>query len=87
MRRERTAVHLLFFLAGMAIGTWTARIPAIKESLGLDAGRLSLALLAIAAGAVAGMTTVGRLAPRRLIPATLAGGGVPEVSRTAASRA
>ncbi|MER6582040.1 MFS transporter [Nonomuraea sp. NPDC001023] len=81
MRRERTAVYLLFFLAGLAIGTWTARIPAIKESLGLDAGRLSLALLAIAAGAVAGMTTVGRLVDRYgssrvMIPAALSQGAV-----------
>ncbi|MEU5869327.1 MFS transporter [Nonomuraea sp. NPDC047529] len=81
MRRERTAVYLLFFLAGMAIGTWTARIPAIKEGLGLDAGRLSLALLAIAAGAVAGMTTVGRLVDRYgssrvMIPAALLQGVV-----------
>jgi predicted MFS family arabinose efflux permease len=76
MRRERTAVYLLFFLAGTAIGTWTARIPAIKESLGLGDGQLSLALLAIAAGAVAGMTAVGRLVDRYgssrvMIPAAL----------------
>ncbi|NUP78456.1 MAG: MFS transporter [Nonomuraea sp.] len=81
MRRERVAVHLLFFLAGMAVGTWTARIPAIKGSLGLDEGRLSLALLAIAAGAVAGMTAVGRLVDRYgssrvMIPAALLQGVV-----------
>ncbi|TDC99409.1 MFS transporter [Nonomuraea deserti] len=81
MRRERTAVHLLFFLCGAAIGTWTARIPAIKHDLGLSDGRLSLALLAIAAGAVAGMTVVGRLVDRYgsarvMIPAALAQGVV-----------
>ncbi|TLF66406.1 MFS transporter [Nonomuraea sp. KC401] len=81
MRRERTAVHLLFFLCGAAIGTWTARIPAIKDELGLSDGRLSLALLAIAAGAVAGMSVVGRLVDRYgsarvMIPAALAQGVV-----------
>ncbi|MGW0810357.1 MFS transporter [Nonomuraea sp. NPDC002799] len=81
MRRERTAVYLLFFLAGAAIGTWTARIPAIKEHLGLGDGQLSLALLAIAAGAVIGMTAVGRLVDRYgssrvMIPAALLQGVV-----------
>lgn len=79
--RERVAVYLLFFLAGAAIGTWTARIPAIKERLGLGDGQLSLALLAIAAGSVLGMTVVGRLVDRHgsarvMIPAALAQGVV-----------
>ncbi|WP_188196325.1 MFS transporter [Nonomuraea sp. SYSU D8015] len=79
MRRERTAVYLLFFLAGAAVGTWTARIPAVKERLGLGDGEFSLALLAIAAGAVVGMTAVGRLVDRHgshrvMIPAALVQG-------------
>ncbi|HUR09316.1 MAG TPA: MFS transporter, partial [Nonomuraea sp.] len=81
MNRPRVAVYLLFFLAGAAIGTWTARIPAIKQDLGLSDGRLSLALLAIAAGAVAGMQAVGRLVDRYgssrvMIPAALLQGVV-----------
>ncbi|SDI30612.1 MFS transporter [Nonomuraea jiangxiensis] len=76
LMRERTAVYLLFFLSGAAIGTWTARIPAIKERLGIGEGQLSLALLAIAAGSVVGMTVVGRLVDRYgssrvVIPAAL----------------
>lgn len=62
--RGRVAVCLLFLLAGMAVGTWTARIPAIKQQLELSDGRLSLALLGIAAGAIAGMQAVGRLVDR-----------------------
>ncbi|MEU4226511.1 MFS transporter [Nonomuraea sp. NPDC026600] len=81
MNRARVAVYLLFFLAGAAIGTWTARIPAIKQDLGLSDGRLSLALLAIAAGAVVGMQAVGRLVDRYgssrvMIPAALLQGVV-----------
>ncbi|TYB71122.1 MFS transporter [Nonomuraea sp. PA05] len=81
MRRERVAVYLLFFLSGTAIGTWTARIPAIKERLELGDGQLSLALLAVAAGAVVGMTAVGRLvdrygSARAVVPAALAQGAV-----------
>jgi predicted MFS family arabinose efflux permease len=80
-RRARLAVHGLFLLAGMAIGTWTARIPAIKEHLALSDGRLSLALLGIAAGAIFGMQIVGRLVDRYgsrrvMIPAALAQGAV-----------
>ncbi|MEV1179503.1 MFS transporter, partial [Nonomuraea sp. NPDC049784] len=81
LRRERTAVYLLFFLAGTAMGTWTARIPAIKEHLELGDGQFSLALLAIAGGAMAGMTAVGRLVDRHgssrvMIPAALLQGVV-----------
>ncbi|MFF3438609.1 MFS transporter [Streptosporangium sp. NPDC002721] len=62
--RGRVAVYLLFLLAGMAIGTWTARIPSIKQGLGLSEGELSIGLLGIAAGAIAGMQVVGRLVDR-----------------------
>ncbi|MEW9529522.1 MFS transporter [Microbispora sp. NPDC049125] len=62
--RARVAVYGLFLLAGMAIGTWTARIPAIKGGLRLSDGELSLALLGIAAGAITGMQVVGRLVDR-----------------------
>ncbi|MEV4749160.1 MFS transporter [Streptosporangium sp. NPDC049248] len=62
--RGRVAVYLLFLLSGMAIGTWTARIPSIKQGLGLSEGELSIALLGIAAGAIAGMQVVGHLVDR-----------------------
>ncbi|WP_433258917.1 MFS transporter [Streptosporangium sp. CA-135522] len=62
--RGRIAVCLLFLLSGMAIGTWTARIPSIKQALELSDGRLSIGLLGIAAGAIAGMQAVGRLVDR-----------------------
>ncbi|WP_329081984.1 MFS transporter [Streptosporangium sp. NBC_01469] len=62
--RGRVAVYLLFLLSGMSIGTWTARIPSIKQGLGLSEGELSVGLLGIAAGAIAGMQVVGRLVDR-----------------------
>ncbi|MCT9933100.1 MFS transporter [Planotetraspora sp. A-T 1434] len=79
--RARVAVFGLFLLAGMAIGTWTARIPAIKSGLHLSDGRLSLGLLGIAAGAITGMQVVGRLVDRYgsdrvMIPMALAQGVV-----------
>jgi predicted MFS family arabinose efflux permease len=55
---------LLFLLFGMALGTWTARIPAVKDHLQLSDGQLSLALLAFAVGAIIGMAFLGRLVDR-----------------------
>jgi fucose permease len=55
---------LLFLLFGMALGTWTARIPAVKDHLHLSDGQLSLALLAFAVGAIVGMAFLGRLVDR-----------------------
>ncbi|MBF9135443.1 MFS transporter [Plantactinospora sp. S1510] len=80
LRRGRIAVSLLFLLFGVAIGTWTARIPAIKERLGLTDGQLSLALLGLAAGAITGMQVTGRLvdrygAARVMLPVAFAEGG------------
>ncbi len=64
LTRARVAVCLLFLLSGTAIGTWTARIPSIKQGLQLSDGGLSLALLGIAAGAITGMQAVGPLIDR-----------------------
>ncbi|MCW2879434.1 MAG: major facilitator superfamily permease [Sphaerisporangium sp.] len=64
LRRARVAVCVMFLIPGIAIGVWTARIPALKERLALGDGQLSLALLGIAAGALAGMQIVGYLVDR-----------------------
>lgn len=81
LQRARVATYLLFLLFGMALGTWTARIPAIKHGLGLSDGQLSVGLLAFAAGAITGMQAVGRLVDRYgstkiMIPASLAEGAM-----------
>ncbi|MEV4274607.1 MFS transporter [Actinoplanes xinjiangensis] len=75
-RRGRIATSLVFLMFGAALGVWTARIPAVKESLGLSDGRLSVALLAFAAGCITGMALIGRLTDRFgssqvLVPAAL----------------
>ncbi|GAB7051076.1 MFS transporter [Catenuloplanes indicus] len=64
MKKARFATALLFLLYGTLLGVWTARIPAIKERLGLTDGLLSLALLALAAGAITGMQAAGPLVDR-----------------------
>jgi predicted MFS family arabinose efflux permease len=62
--RGRVAASLLFLLFGATLGVWTVRIPAIKHGLALSDGRLSLALLAFAAGAITGMQAIGRAVDR-----------------------
>jgi len=79
--RGRIAVALLFLLYGVILGSWTARIPAVKQRLGVSDGQLSLALLAFAAGAIVGMQAVGRLVDRYgsrrvMLPAALVDGAL-----------
>ena len=64
LSRGRVATSLLFLLFGTALGTWTSRIPAVKAGLRLSDGRLSIALLAFALGAIVGMVGLGRLVDR-----------------------
>lgn len=64
----RTGVAVVFALNGLAVATWFSRVPAVKESLGLSAGRLGLLLLAMSVGALLAMPTAG-LVTQRLGPA------------------
>ncbi|MEH0934759.1 MFS transporter [Micromonospora psammae] len=61
----RTGVAVVFALNGLAVASWFGRVPAVREALGLSAGRLGLLLLAMSAGAVLALTTAG-LATQRL---------------------
>ncbi|MCI2418571.1 MFS transporter [Saccharopolyspora sp. K220] len=63
-RQARWAVTGYFVITGAALGTWTARIPAIKQDLGLDDMQVTLALFAVAAGSVLAMQVVGHLSDR-----------------------
>ncbi|HEX9342318.1 MAG TPA: MFS transporter [Actinomycetota bacterium] len=65
VRRARIAVAVTFFVNGALIGTWAARIPAVKGHLGLDAPQLGLALLGPTLGALAGIPLAGALVARR----------------------
>jgi hypothetical protein len=51
-RASQLAVASLFAALGFNYGTWTARLPAIKDNLGLSTSQLSLMLLAAALGSV-----------------------------------
>ena len=61
---SRVAILGYFFVLGAATATWSARLPAIKESLRLSDGRLGLALFAVPAGSVLTLALSGRIADR-----------------------
>nr|WP_205808753.1 MFS transporter [Micromonospora sp. HNM0581] len=60
----RNGVAVVFALNGLAVATWFARVPAIRDGLGLTPGRLGLLLLAMSAGAIVAMPTAGLVAQR-----------------------
>ncbi|KKK04916.1 MFS transporter [Micromonospora sp. HK10] len=72
----RNGVATVFALNGLAVATWFARVPAVRDALGLSAGRLGLLLLAMSAGALVAMSTAGlvtlRLGPARTVAASTA---------------
>ncbi len=51
----RWGTSLAFLLTGFVFATWAARIPALKANLGLTDSQLSIALIGLNAGAVAGL--------------------------------
>ena len=77
LRRYRIAISIMFAIAGMTIGTWTARIPAIQHNIKMADSKLSICLLILAAGGLVGMRAAGRLIDRHgsttvMIPPALA---------------
>ncbi len=64
LRQSRVAILGYFFVLGVATATWSARLPAIKESLRLTDARLGLALFAVPAGSVLTLALSGRIADR-----------------------
>jgi len=64
LRRARIAGLAYFAVMGLADGVWLARIPAVKQNLGLSDGRLGVALLASPAGLVLVAAVADRLIAR-----------------------
>jgi MFS family permease len=63
-RAARSAVTAIFLLNGLLFGAWAARIPAVRDRLGLSDGELGLALGFIAVGSIAAMPVAGLAAAR-----------------------
>lgn len=64
LRRARLAVSLIFLIHGILVSNWLARIPAVRQNLGLAVGVLGSVLLAPAAGALIGIPLTSKLVGR-----------------------
>ena len=51
----RNAVFVIFALSGLALATWVARLPAVRDQLQLDTAMVGLLILGLSAGAVIGL--------------------------------
>ncbi len=58
----RLATLAAFMASGMLAVVWVARMPAIRDSLGLTPSEIGLVLLATALGSLASIAVVGRVA-------------------------
>lgn len=74
--RARNAVATVFALNGLAIASWMARIPEVRDLLGLTPGEIGRVLLALAAGSLVALPTSGFVVSRIGAARTVAGGSV-----------
>lgn len=74
LRRARVGISSAFLLVGVVYFTWAARLPAVKDDLGLSNGELAVALIGLEAGALVGLRLGGVLVPRTGSRAALAAG-------------
>ncbi len=63
-RQARGAVSAVFFLNGLIFGSWAARIPAVRDHVGLSDGELGIALACGAIGSIVAMPIAGGRAAR-----------------------
>jgi MFS family permease len=63
-RQARGAVAAIFFLNGLVFGEWAARIPAIRDRVGLSDGELGIVLACAAIGSILAMPVAGARAAR-----------------------
>ncbi|GGU40612.1 MFS transporter [Streptomyces violascens] len=77
VRRSRWLLAGYFAAQGEITATWASRLPAVKETVGISPGRLSIALLAASLGLIVMLSVSGRIAerprgtPRLLVAAIL----------------
>lgn len=62
--RARNGDLAVFAVNGLLFASWMARLPDVKQLLGLTPGQLGLLLLSLSAGAVIGLPAAGRVAHR-----------------------
>ncbi|WP_454083468.1 MFS transporter [Georgenia sp. Marseille-Q6866] len=62
--RRYLAVSVMFFVPGIAMSSWIARTPAIRDSLGASTAEMGLVLLGLSGGAMVGILLSGVLVAR-----------------------
>lgn len=85
--RARVAVTLAFTAHGLLAAAWVARIPQVKEHLGLGEGMMGVALLGAPAGVVAAVRFASRIVARWGSRGTTVAGGSPPRCRWSRSAA
>lgn len=74
----RNAVFVIFVLSGLSMATWVARIPGVRDDLGLgtDPSAIGLLILGMSAGAIVGLTVsslvLARFGPHKGMVGSLA---------------
>lgn len=64
LRRARSAVSVLFVLAGAVMGGWAGRIPSVRDQLGVSDGEWGLIVLAAPIGVLASLLVLSRVIDR-----------------------
>jgi len=60
----RNAVFAVFFVSGLGLASWVARIPAVRDSLRLDTALVGVLIFGLSAGSVLGLGAAVRLLDR-----------------------
>ena len=63
-KQARAAVTAIFLLNGLIFGAWAARIPAVRDRVGLSDGELGIVLACAAVGSILAMPIAGGRAAR-----------------------
>jgi fucose permease len=63
-KKKRNALFLVFFITGVALATWLARLPALRDNLGLEIFQVGLFLFGAAFGAITGLSLAALIIAR-----------------------
>ena len=64
LARARWALMGLFMLSGLMFSSWLARLPSVRDALGMSPSELGAVLLAGAVGALLAVTVAGAVVTR-----------------------
>jgi MFS family permease len=75
VQRAKVAVSVVFVVNGLGFASWVARVPAVRDTLGLSPGQVGLLLLSVSAGTMTALPlsglVVGRLGAGRTVAAAV----------------